>query len=154
MRRLLLIIAVIAVVGGLLAWQMIENGGYILIAYGNYTIDMSLWALLLIVLVLWVLWRVIKSLFRMLVEPSQKYFKERGSLRQQRYRMQTARGLLQYIEGHWDQARRSLKKSAKHSEMPLINYLAAADSAYEIGDREEADHWFGSVPNVFARRAL
>lgn len=148
MRGLLLIVAVIAVVGGLLAWQMIENGGYILIAYGNYTIDMSLWTLLLIVLIMWVVWRLIKSLLRMFVEPSQKYFKERDSIRQQRYRTQTARGLLQYIEGHWDQARRSLKKSAKHSEMPLINYLAAADSAYEIGSREEADQLLAKAREV------
>ncbi len=148
MRGLLLIVAVIAVVGGLLAWQMIENGGYILIAYGNYTIDMSLWTLLLIVLIVWVVWRLIKSLLRMFVEPSQKYFKERDSIRQQRYRTQTARGLLQYIEGHWDQARRSLKKSAKHSEMPLINYLAAADSAYEIGSREEADQLLAKAREV------
>ena len=84
----------------------------------------------------------------MFVEPSQKYFKERDSIRQQRYRTQTARGLLQYIEGHWDQARRSLKKSAKHSEMPLINYLAAADSAYEIGSREEADQLLAKAREV------
>ena len=61
MRRLLVILALIAVVGGLLAWQMIENGGYILIVYGNYTIDMSLWALLLILVAIWLIWKGIKG---------------------------------------------------------------------------------------------
>ena len=84
MRRLLLIIVLVTVVGGLVAWQMVENGGYILIAYGNYTIDMSLWALLLILLVVWLIWRILKAGLRLFVEPGQKFFKERGVARKQR----------------------------------------------------------------------
>lgn len=148
MRRLLLIVALIVVVGGLLAWQMIESGAYILIVYGNYTIDMSLWTLLLIVIVLWVSWRVIKSLLRAFVEPSQKYLKERRFIKQERNRARTARGLLQYIEGHWDQARRTLKKTAENSEMPLVSYLAAANSAYEIGDQEDADKLLAKAQEI------
>jgi len=138
-RRLLFIIVLITVVGGLVAWQMVENGGYILIAYGNYTIDMSLWALLLMLLVVWLVWRILKAGLKLFIEPSQKFFKERGAARKQRHRSRTSRGLLQYIEGHWDQARRTLKRSAKHADMPLLNYLAAANAAYEIGDQNDAD---------------
>ncbi|MBL4567039.1 MAG: hypothetical protein JKY85_03295, partial [Porticoccus sp.] len=148
MRRLLLIVALIFVVGGLLAWQMIESGAYILIVYGNYTIDMSLWALLLMVIVLWLIWRVISGLLRALIEPSQKYLKERSTIKQQRNRTRTAKGLLQYIEGHWDQARRTLRGVAKHSEMPLVSYLAAANSAYEIGDQEDADRLLAKAQEV------
>ncbi len=139
MRRLLFIIVLVTVVGGLVAWQMVENGGYILIAYGNYTIDMSLWALLLMLLVVWLVWRILKAGLKLFIESSQKFFKERGAARKQRHRSRTSRGLLQYIEGHWDQARRTLKRSAKHADMPLLNYLAAANAAYEIGDQNDAD---------------
>ena len=148
MRRLLVILALIAVVGGLLAWQMIENGGYILIVYGNYTIDMSLWALLLILVAIWLIWKGIKGTIRLLIEPGQKFFRERGPIKQQRYRSRTAKGLLQYIEGHWDQARRTLKRSAKHSDMPVLNYLAAADSAYEMGDQEDASRLLAKAREV------
>jgi len=147
-RRLLLIVALIFVVGGLLAWQMIESGAYILIVYGNYTIDMSLWALLLMVIVLWLIWRVIRGLLHALIEPSQKYLKERSTIKQQRNRTRTAKGLLQYIEGHWDQARRTLRGVAKHSEMPLVSYLAAANSAYEIGDQEDVDRLLAKAQEV------
>mgnify|MGYP000023232696 CR=1 FL=1 len=148
MRRLLLIIALVAVVGGLLAWQMIENGGYILIAYGNYTIDMSLWALLLILLGIWLVWKGIRAGLRLLIEPGQKFFRERGPIKQQRHRLRTANGLLQFIEGRWDQARKTLRRSAKHSDMPLLNYLAAANSAYEIGDQEDVNRLLAKAEEV------
>ena len=148
MRGLLLIIALVAVVGGLVAWQMIENGGCILIAYGNYTIDMSLWALILIVFVIWLVWRLLKAILRALINPGQKFFHERSSIRQQRHRSRTSKGLLLYIEGHWDQARRTLKRSAKHSDMPLLSYLAAANAAYEIGDQDDADRLLAKAREV------
>ncbi|MEH6468557.1 MAG: heme biosynthesis HemY N-terminal domain-containing protein [Porticoccus sp.] len=136
---LLLMIALITFIGGFVAWQMLESSGYVLIAFGNYTIDMSLWTLVLLILVLWVLVRLLTYLLRAMVEPGQKFLRNRVSVRQQRYRKRTAKGLLQFIEGRWSQARNSLKRAAKHSDMPLVNYLAAANAAYELGDKEDAN---------------
>jgi len=118
---------------------MLESSGYVLIAFGNYTIDMSLWTLVLLVLVSWALLRLLKYLLRVMIEPGQKFFRNRISVRDQRYRKRTAKGLLQFIEGRWSQARNSLKRAAKHSDMPLVNYLAAANAAYELGDKEDAN---------------
>lgn len=139
MRMLLLIVALITFIGGFVAWQMLESSGYVLIAFGNYTIDMSLWTLVLLVLVSWALLRLLKYLLRVMIEPGQKFFRNRISVRDQRYRKRTAKGLLQFIEGRWSQARNSLKRAAKHSDMPLVNYLAAANAAYELGDKEDAN---------------
>lgn len=154
MRGLLLIIAAVAVVGGLLAWQMIDNTSYILVVYGNYTIDMSLWTFLLIIFLLWLLWRIIRASMRVIVEPGQKFLKHRGVEKQRRYRAHTTRGLLQYIEGQWSQARRSLKRSAKHSDMPLVNYLVAANSAYEMGDQEDANRLLEKAQQVDSESSL
>ncbi|MEH6617258.1 MAG: heme biosynthesis HemY N-terminal domain-containing protein [Porticoccus sp.] len=139
MRLLLLMIALITFIAGFVAWQMLEGSGYVLIAFGNYTIDMSLWTLVLLILVLWVLVRLLTCLLRAMVEPGQKFLRNRVSVRQQRYRKRTAKGLLQFIEGRWSQARNNLKRAAKHSDMPLVNYLAAANAAYELGDKEDAN---------------
>ncbi|MEH6467141.1 MAG: heme biosynthesis HemY N-terminal domain-containing protein [Porticoccus sp.] len=136
---LLLMIALITFIGGFVAWQMLESSGYVLIAFGNYTIDMSLWTLVLLILVLWVFVRLLTYLLRAMVEPGQKFLRNRVSMRQQRYRKRTAKGLLQFIEGRWSQARNSLKRAAKYSDMPLVNYLAAANAAYELGDKEDAN---------------
>jgi HemY protein len=47
--------------------------------------------------------------------------------------------LLYFIQDEWINARKDLEKSAKNSPMPVVNYLAAAFSAYEAGDFEDAD---------------
>lgn len=57
MRKLLLFIVLIALIGGVVAWQMLETSGYVLIAVGNYTVEMSLWALLFLLLLVWFLLR-------------------------------------------------------------------------------------------------
>lgn len=140
MRKLLLFIVLIALIGGILAWQMLEaNGGYVLIAVGDYTIEMSLWALLFLFLLVWFLLRAGGYFFRLLVDPGRQFIRQSLSSRQSRFRARTAKGLLQFIEGRWDLARRNLSRAARHSDMPLINYLAAANAAHELGDRLDAN---------------
>lgn len=139
MKKLLLLIAVVASVGGLLAWQLSETSGYVLITLGLYSVEMSVWTLLLLLLLLWAALRALAYLIRLMVEPGKKLVRVSVSGRKARHRNRTARGLLQFIEGRWDQARRNLMRSAKHADMPLLNYLAAANCAYELGDQDEAN---------------
>ncbi len=139
MKKLLLLIAVVASVGGLLAWQLGETSGYVLITLGHYSVEMSLWALLLLLLLIWAALRALAYVIRLMIEPGKKLVQVSASGRRARHRNRTARGLLQFIEGRWDQARRNLMRSAKHADMPLLNYLAAANCAYELGDQDEAN---------------
>ena len=60
-RKALLIVIIVTLLGGMLAWQMTQNRGYILIAYGNYSIDMTLWAFFLIIGILSVFFVVLKK---------------------------------------------------------------------------------------------
>ncbi len=136
MRKILLIAALVIVVGGSLAWQMQEDGGYLLIAYRDYTIDMSLWVALLLLGVAFFVWRGLKAVWRWINEPGRGPFGWYTS--RDRGRMQTALGMMQFSEGRWDQASKTLKKSIKRSDTPLINCLTAASAAYEAGDFEEA----------------
>lgn len=139
MKKLLLLIALVASVGGLLAWQLSETSGYVLISLGHYSVEMSLWTLLLLLLLVWATLRALVYLIRLVIEPGKKLVRVSASGRKARHRNRTARGLLQFIEGRWDQARRNLIRSAKHADMPLLNYLAAANCAYELGDQDEAN---------------
>ncbi|TNE82438.1 MAG: heme biosynthesis protein HemY [Gammaproteobacteria bacterium] len=136
MKKLLLLMALVASLGGLLAWQMTETNGYVLIAFGEYSVEMSLLTLLLLLLLTWLLLRLLAYLFRAVTEPGKKLVRDSLTGRKVRNRNRTARGLLQFIEGRWDLARRNLLRSAKHADMPLLNYLAAANCAYELGDQE------------------
>lgn len=139
MKKLLLFIAFVVLLGGGLAWQMMETSGYVLIAFGDYTIDMSLWTLLLILFLAWLVLRTICALIKMFVDPTKRFIRRSAENKQIRMRENTAKGLLQFMEGRWDLAKRNLKRASKNSDMPLVNYLAAANSAYELGQREEAN---------------
>ena len=58
---------------------------------------------------------------------------------ERRARRRTTRGLLALAEGNWPRARKLLSSSASHADTPLINYLAAAQAAFESGDHEAVD---------------
>lgn len=108
MRRLLLIVALVLLVGGLIAWQMQYDSGYVLISYGNYSIDMSIWTALLILLLASLLWRAVGATWRLIRAPGQGLHLHWFN-RAERGRKQTAKGLLQFIEGRWAQSIRTLK---------------------------------------------
>lgn len=133
-------IFVLLVVVGLACWIMYnppEDGGYLLIAFGTKTIEMSLWlaALLLLVcwFIVWVLWRLLTGGARMARSVSGFFFHGSSARAQKR----TQSGLIDFIEGNWPQAHKKLVRAAPRVEVPLINYLAAARSAHEMHDPEE-----------------
>ena len=49
----------------------------------------------------------------------------------------TTRGLISFIEGNWNRARRQLLRGAKNSEAPLINYLMAARASYRLNEPDK-----------------
>lgn len=133
------IFAVLVVVG-LAIWIMFnppEDGGYLLIAYGTKTVEMSLWLAALVLLlawfVLWVLWRLLTGGAHMARSVSGFFF--HGSSARARKRTQS--GLIDFIEGNWVQAHKKLVRAAPRVDVPLINYLAAARSAHEMRDPDE-----------------
>mgnify|MGYP000492362938 FL=1 len=111
--------------------------GYLLMSYGHWTLETSIWvALALLILVLLLVW-VLVSLVRYSIRHStalSQWFNSRSSRRVQE---QTTRGMIAYIEGNWERSRRILSRSAEKSDMPLINYLFAARASNELGDAAE-----------------
>ncbi|MGB1091546.1 MAG: heme biosynthesis protein HemY, partial [Oceanobacter sp.] len=51
-------------------------------------------------------------------------------------RKKTMQGLISMAQGQWSRAERQLTRSADDTDIPLINYLAAAKAAYEQGHHE------------------
>ncbi len=139
MRTGLFKITLATLIGGFLTWQLTKNNSYIQIVYGNYTVDMSLWSLVLILSILFVVTLLLKNTIRVIVDPSQKLIKDFSEFKAKKNQFLVSRGLLYFVQGEWINARKDLEKSAKDSPMPIVNYLAAAFSAYEAGDFEDAD---------------
>ena len=152
MRRVLLVLVVVLLIGGLFAWQMQQESGYVLIAFGNYSVDMSVWTALFLLLVFALLWRVIRWSWRLVTGQSMAVYKTlfRNT---ERERLQTAKGMLQFVEGRWPQAVRTLKKTGKHTELPLVNCLTAAYAALESGDYETVRELLQRAEHVISRES-
>ncbi|KUJ82902.1 metal-dependent phosphohydrolase [Microbulbifer flavimaris] len=125
--------------GAFLAEMIRSYPGYLLLAVGGKRIEMNLWiavgALALGLLLLFLVFWLLRSLLRG-VEGGVSRIRF-GRTRVARRRL--TNGLVEFMEGNWARARRQLLKSAPRSDAPLINYLAAARSAYELGYRDEAN---------------
>jgi len=52
-----------------------------------------------------------------------------------------SRGLMALVEGDWNKAEVYLSKGAPHSQSPLVNYLAAARAAQQLGAVERRDDY-------------
>lgn len=112
--------------------------GLIVISVGDSVIEMGFWfgvIALVSALVLFVLsWKTIKIFCRWLAS-SVSWIQESRSKKAER---RTAEGLIQFVEGNWHAANKNLLSAAKDTSQPLVHYLAAAKSAYEMGSREES----------------
>jgi len=138
MRRVLLGIAIALLAGAGLLELIEKDSGYVLISLGKTSVEMSFWVALTIVLLLlgvsWSGWRLLRGGYR----TSQRAVNSLLFGHTRRAQKRTARGLIDFMEGNWKQAHRLLLRSVGNAETPLINYLAAARSAYEFGDQDEA----------------
>ena len=120
------------------SWLNQHQPGYLLISYANTSIETTVWVALLLgltaLLALIIGWRLLGGTWRV-GRAALSHLSHGGERKAQ---IRTHRGLIAFMEGNWKQALRNLTKSAARSPLPLINYLAAARSAYELGNRDQA----------------
>ncbi|HID44385.1 MAG TPA: heme biosynthesis protein HemY [Chromatiaceae bacterium] len=138
--KLLLQACLFLVLGGLAAWVIGKDSGYAFLAWGNWSVELSLAMLVLLSFVLLgLLYYVLRFLFGLLHLPG-SIFRWRRKLQQRRARQALTQGLVELAEGHWQQAEKLLTRYAQVSDTPLINYLSAAQAAQRQGldDRRDA----------------
>ena len=138
MLRLFILLCAFLVVGAGLYHFMLQGAGYLLIVWGKTSIEMSLWVamtlLLLIFITFYSLIKIYKTGINSLVS-TKRFLFGRSS---KKAHAQMIEGLTDFIEGNWQGARKKLERSAPKVDSPLVNYLAAARSAYELGDEKQA----------------
>ncbi|MDQ2076939.1 heme biosynthesis HemY N-terminal domain-containing protein [Marinimicrobium sp. ABcell2] len=136
MKRTLLLVLAAMLLGGLTLAAVRADSGYILIALGNTSVEMSFWFGVLLLVIALALLLLVVRLVRGTMNISRRL--SQGMMSSARAQRRTTSGLIDFIEGNWKQAQRKLLRAAKRTETPLINYLAAARCAYEAGDRKTA----------------
>ena len=124
-----------------LGLQLHRDPGYILIAINQTTVETTLWigifAVILAFIALYILFHLLASLYR-----TPRHFRHWRKRRHiAKARRLTRKGLIEFSEGYWQDAKSHLLKALPHSDNPLIIYLLAARAAQEMGDYTLRDNY-------------
>ncbi|MBK1873996.1 heme biosynthesis protein HemY [Marinobacter sp. 1-3A] len=139
MIRLLLIVLFALLIGTALSLGLQYDLGYIRISLGNYLVETNFWVGLVLIVVVVALIVLTTNLIRRMRQGTGLVANWVSRGKERRARRRTTQGLLALAEGNWPRARKMLTSAASHADTPLINYLAAAQAAFESGDHEAVD---------------
>ncbi|MFA7553108.1 MAG: heme biosynthesis protein HemY [Spongiibacteraceae bacterium] len=137
MKRIFIVSLLILILSVALVAAIKHDPGYLLLSYGHYTLESSIWVgggfIVAVVILVYIFFSFLR---RTLNSGSAigKWISGRGSRRSQ---LQTTKGLIAFIEGNWQLSRNILSRAAVHSETPLLNYLIAARASHALGDQEK-----------------
>ncbi len=136
MRRAVYLI-VILIAAAAIASALRIDAGYVAISFLGVLIEMSVATLVLLILAAFLLLWLAVHLVRM-----RKLRREaQAARRDQRARMDMARGLLELAEGNWPTAEITVTRSARDNVQPAVNYLVAARAADLQGAHERRAGW-------------
>ncbi|MFW1678070.1 heme biosynthesis HemY N-terminal domain-containing protein [Pontibacter sp. JAM-7] len=139
MKKLFLLLLVLLAVGAWLGQKMVEDSGYVLLAYKNTTIETSIWVLLLVVVVVFMTLHASINLINRGRQRSWRFTAWREHRNQRISRRKTLKGLTALAQGNWAQAQKQLVQAAERSDLPMINYLAAAKASHEQNNEVATD---------------
>lgn len=148
MKRKLLTIFLFVLAASALLFFLWQGDGYLLIAFGTKTIEMTLWVAAMMAVAIYILYWFVRKLFAGGLDMVRR-FREIflfGSV--ERAQKRAASGMVDYLTGDWMEARKKLIRTMAKVEYPLANYLAAARSSYEMGDETEAKRILESAKKI------
>ena len=141
-----LLVLVIVVLGAVLVVQ--NDPGFVLIKYGDFSLETSLAfgivAVAVIGLLIQFVLRLLLGIWRLPV----RLRKRTEHRRQEKSRRLTNQGLIDLAEGRFEQSENSLLKLVDYAENPLLNYLAAARAAQQQGKYDQRDNYLKHAHDV------
>jgi len=147
MRKIFTIILVALLLGVGVVALIETDPGYILLAYGNYTLETSLWVgLALLALFTLLVYSVLRLGYQLIGGP-RFLVSWLGVRKSRRGSHLTTHGLINFVEGNWTRARRQLLRGAKNSDAPLVNYLLAARASHRLQDPDQVSKYLGLAVN-------
>ena len=129
-----------ALAGGTLVGQAIKKDpGYVLLAYGNTTVEMSIWVALAILTVSAGVGYVTLRLIGRLLDSPEGIGRLWARLRGRSARDATQKGFMELRMGRYEAALKHLTSAAPRSDIAFINYLSAAEAANALGRGNQRD---------------
>ncbi len=135
----ILIAALLAAVG--LSVLLKEETGYVMLTWGEWTVETSLTLLILLLSVLFVAAYLAVRLLIHLWHIPRGTARWNEQRRKKKCQRTTMRGQMELVEGQWQAAEKHLLKHVDSSDTPLLNYLGAAQAAQQQGAIERRDHY-------------
>lgn len=136
--RSIFVYVLLALLLGVGVVALIETDpGYVLVSYGNYTMETSLWVGLLLLGLLLLLAYVVFRVIYSLISGQRSFTSWLGSRKAHQAMRDSTSGLIHFIEGNWSKARRELVRGAQKSDAPLSNYLLAAQSSDQLQEPDK-----------------
>ena len=133
-----------------LYFDLLNDPGYLLIAWRNYTFETSLFALIVFFISFAIVIRLILLLLsainplRLIREGGLFGEKGSGSLRSR-----TTEGLTRFVRSDWVNAYKILERSFNDRECTIVNFLAAAYAAYEADQNELWEAYLSKAAEKF-----
>ena len=133
------LVLIIAVLGAVLVVK--DDPGFVLIRYGEFSIETSLAfgiaAVAVIGLLIQLALRILLAIYRL----PRTLKKQAHQRRVDKSRRLLSQGLIDLAEGRFEQSETNLMKLIDYSENPLLNYLAAARAAQQQGKYDQRDNY-------------
>lgn len=139
MKRLFIAVLATLLLAAVLAAAIAYDAGYVLIAFGNYTLETTVWVAIAILLVMLLAMYCVILILHRSVRQGSIFSRWRTNWNERRGRQLTQRGLLAYLEGNFERARVVLDRGANRTEAPAINYLLAARASAAHGEYKMAE---------------
>lgn len=123
-------ILLITIAAGLLIGPLIKDiPGFVIFAFGDYTVQTRLWQVAVIMMVLLLFFMLLYHLLSKVWSSAGRIRSWTGGRRWKKARKRTIHGMIALAEGDWKQAEKYLISAIPDSDTQLINYLAAAQAA-------------------------
>ncbi|MBQ14025.1 MAG: heme biosynthesis HemY N-terminal domain-containing protein [Gammaproteobacteria bacterium] len=120
-----------------LFFEFPSDPGYLLLAFGSYTFETSVLALFVAVGIIYLLLQLILILLHW-INPWRwiKFGREFQQQKKAKSRSNTVEGLLYFTRRSWKSSYKLLMKGATDPDASVVNQLAAARAAFEMGDKD------------------
>jgi HemY protein len=137
MKRLFIAVLLMLLLAAALAAAISYDPGYVLIAFGLYTLETTFWVGVAVMLAILLLMYLVVVVLHRSFRQGSVFSRWRANRQLQKGRQLTSRGILALLEGNFERARRILDRAATRSDMPVINYLMAARASAALGDPKQ-----------------
>lgn len=131
-----------------------DDPGYLLIAIHHWSIETTLSIAIIGLIILFVTFHILLLLLNWVRHLPNSWRQKVQKQRIQHAQATTQRGLIEFSEGYWLDARNNLIKAVPDTDTPLLNYLTAARAAQEMGDNKRRDNYLREAQQVMPEATI